>query len=141
MCRCRMGNPKKQSRFICLHCLKEGIGGIQRGGHQREKSHIKTLYCPYCRHKEKHLEVRYCDNFLDMMDKAAKLHEQYYNTEEEKDVMNRYYVHNRTRKTYCLIESNEDMEVGQVVLVKFDNEDVAEMCECEVLRVMNGLES
>lgn len=55
--------------------------------------------------------------------------------------MNRYYVHNKTRKTYCLIESKDNMEVGQTVLVKFDNKDVPEMCECEVLRVMNGLEN
>lgn len=55
--------------------------------------------------------------------------------------MNRYYVYNKTRKTYCLIESKDNIEVGQTVLVKFDNEDVPEMCECEVLRVMKGLES
>lgn len=139
MCRCRMGNPKKRSRFICLHCLREGIGGIQRGGHQREKSHIKDLYCPFCKEETKHLEVRYCDNFLEMMDKGAELHKQYYSTEGEKK-MNRYYVYNKTRDTYCLIESSDIMEVGQTVLVRFDNEDIPEMCECEVLRVMNGLE-
>ena len=55
--------------------------------------------------------------------------------------MNRYYVHNKTRRTYCLIESKDIMEVGQTVLVKFDNEEISEMCECEVLRVMKGLES
>ena len=55
--------------------------------------------------------------------------------------MNRYYVHNRTRKTYCLIESNDVMEIGQTVLVKFDNDEISEMCECEVLHVMKGLES
>ena len=53
--------------------------------------------------------------------------------------MNRYYVHNKTRRTYCLIESQDNMEIGQTVLVKFDNEEIHEMCECEVLRVMNGL--
>lgn len=55
--------------------------------------------------------------------------------------MNRYYVHNKTRKTYCLIETKDIIEVGQTILVKFDNEEISEMCECEVLRVMNGLES
>lgn len=114
MCRCRMGNPKKRSRFICLHCLKEGIGGIQRGGHQREKSHIKDLYCPFCRSEYKHLEVRYCDNFSEMMDKAAELHKQYYGTEGVKK-MNRYYIHNKTRHTWGWMESKDDIEVGQTV--------------------------
>lgn len=55
--------------------------------------------------------------------------------------MNRYYVYNKTRDTYCLIESGDVMEVGQTVLVKFDNKEIPEMCECEVKRVMKGLES
>ena len=55
--------------------------------------------------------------------------------------MNRYYVYNKTRDTYCLIESSVVMEVGQIVLVKFDNKEIPEMCECEVKRVMKGLES
>lgn len=54
--------------------------------------------------------------------------------------MNRYYVKNKTRKTWCFITSKEILDVGQVVLVKFDNEDIPELCECEVLRVMKGLE-
>ena len=55
--------------------------------------------------------------------------------------MNRYYVRNKTRRTWCLIESKEILEIGQVIWVKFDNEDIQELCECEVLRVMKGLES
>lgn len=55
--------------------------------------------------------------------------------------MNRYYVYNKTRRTYCLIESKDIIEVGQTVLVKFDNEEIQEVCECEVLKVMKGLES
>lgn len=54
--------------------------------------------------------------------------------------MNRYYVHNITKKTWCLIDSTEDMQIGQVVWVKFDNEDIDELCECEILHKMNGLE-
>ena len=77
-----MGNPKKQSRFICLHCQKENlIGvGIQRD-HQRKKGHIKDLTCinPGCNGiVTKNLEVRYCDDFEDMMLKASELHEVYY---------------------------------------------------------------
>lgn len=53
----------------------------------------------------------------------------------------RYYVHNKTRHTWCLIESNDLLEVGQTVLVKFDNDDITEMCECEVISKKKGLES
>lgn len=74
-----MGNPKKQSRFICLHCLEENqIGsGIQRSN-QREKGHIKDLYCLQCQAVTKNLEVRYCDNYQEMMEKAEELYRKYY---------------------------------------------------------------
>lgn len=80
MRRCKYGNPKKQSRFICLKCLNENfIGrGIQRGGKQREKGHRKDLYCLNCKEKLKNLEVRYCDSFEEMMNEAEKLHIKYY---------------------------------------------------------------
>lgn len=82
MCRCKYGNPKKKSRWICLRCLKENhVGdGIQRGGKQREKNHVKDLVC-MCTNlgiATKNLEVRYCDNFQEMMDKAERLHIEYY---------------------------------------------------------------
>lgn len=34
-----MGNPKRSSQFLCLHCMQiNHLGsGIQRGGHVREK--------------------------------------------------------------------------------------------------------
>lgn len=55
--------------------------------------------------------------------------------------MNRYYIHNKTRHKWGWMESDKDLEVGQTVKVKFDNEDILEMCECEVLKVKKGLES
>lgn len=55
--------------------------------------------------------------------------------------MNRYYIHNKTRHTWGWMESKDDIEVGQTVLVKFDNDDIEEMCECEVIRKKKGLES
>ena len=56
--------------------------------------------------------------------------------------MYRYYVHNLTRGTYCLIEAKDNLEIGQKILVLFDNEELkGEACECEVLHKMNGLES
>ena len=81
MCRCRFGNPKKMSRFICCRCLKENTVGqhIQRKS-QREKGHVKDLTCLCTGLKEvtKNIEVRYCDNFEEMMNKAEKLHIEYY---------------------------------------------------------------
>ena len=50
--------------------------------------------------------------------------------------MFRYYVHNKTRHTWCIIESKEQLEVGQTVLVDFDNKEIPERCECEVIHVL-----
>ena len=69
-----MGNPKKQSRFICLkHCGENHIlDGLQRGGHQREKKHIKDAFCIICQETVKNLEVRYCDNYQEIIIIIAK---------------------------------------------------------------------
>ena len=76
-----MGNPKKKSQFICLRCLKiNQLGdGIQRT-QQREKGHIKDLTCMCTNLKiiTKNLEVRYCDDFQEMMKKAMELRPKYY---------------------------------------------------------------
>ena len=50
LCRCKMGNPKKSSVFICLKCLDwkfTYIQGIQRSN-QRELGHIKDNVCNRC---------------------------------------------------------------------------------------------
>ena len=73
MCRCRMGNPKKMSRFICLKCLQIGIPGIQRKS-QREKYHIKDLFCTYCKQETKHIEIRHCDWIDEVMSKAEEFY-------------------------------------------------------------------
>ena len=54
-----MGNPKKMSRFICLkHCGENHIlDGLQRGGHQREKKHIKDAFCIECQDITKNIDV------------------------------------------------------------------------------------
>jgi hypothetical protein len=80
MSRYKNGNPKKKSRFICCKCLQENmIGtGIQREHKQREKNHVKDLYCLVDKEVTKNLEVRYCDIFEEMMDKASELHIEYY---------------------------------------------------------------
>lgn len=83
MCRYKYGNPKKQSRFICCKCLNENFigAGIQRAGKQREKGHVKDLTCinKGCNGKiTKNIEVRYCDGYLEIFDKAMELHGEYY---------------------------------------------------------------
>ena len=77
---CKMGNPKKQSRFICLkHCGENYVlNGLQRNRRQREKGHIKDAYCIECQEVTKNLEVRYFDNFDEIMAKTEELHGEYY---------------------------------------------------------------
>ena len=82
MCRCRMGNPKRSSRFICCKCLKENrIGsGIQRSN-QRSKYHIKDLTCfnKGCNGEiTKNVEIRWCDDYLEMLDYAKRIRSRYY---------------------------------------------------------------
>lgn len=78
------GNPERKSKFICIHCLQENhVGdGIQRKpGECREKYHIKHLVC-LCtglQRRTVNMEVRYCDNFDEIMDKVIKVRDQYYN--------------------------------------------------------------
>ena len=72
-----MGNPKTSSQFICLKCLNIGISGIQRKL-QREKLHLKELYCYQCREVTKHIEVRHCDWIGDIMPVAERLHRKLY---------------------------------------------------------------
>ena len=76
MCRCKYGNPKKQSRFICLRCLKQNhIGdGIQRFGRQRPIEHEKDLYCLNCKTITQNMEVRYCDDYAETLEKAIRKH-------------------------------------------------------------------
>lgn len=88
MSRCKNGNPKKASRFICLKCLNENMlaRGIQRKN-QREKEHIKDLICLNCKTITKNEEVRYCD-FYDEIYKLAKIkRESYYTDSMESEVV------------------------------------------------------
>lgn len=76
---CKYGNPRKQSSFICLRCLQFGISGIQRKC-QREKYHVKDLFCAHCKMECKHIEIRYCDWLEEISAKAEELHTEYYGT-------------------------------------------------------------
>lgn len=79
MCRRRNGNPKMKSRFICLNCGKENMigNGIQRGN-QREKHHVKNLFCLNCGRTTQNVEVRYCDNYAEVLEIVPELREEYY---------------------------------------------------------------
>ena len=86
MSRYKNGNPKRQSRFICLSCLQENklAQGIQRKS-QREKFHIKDLYCLSCGKICKCVEIRFCDSFNEVMNKAKEMSKMYYSTENNND--------------------------------------------------------
>ena len=73
------GNPKRSSRFICLYHMGENqLGaGIQRTK-QREKFHVKDLYCPVCFKITKCTEIRWCDTYDEIFNKAVELREEYY---------------------------------------------------------------
>ena len=83
MCRYKNGNPKRASKFLCLHCMKiNQLPGIQRGGHQREKYHIKDLLCINSECKDfictKNIEIRWCDTYEEIYEKAVQIRELYY---------------------------------------------------------------
>ena len=84
-----IGNPKRASQFICLKCMKiNQLGsGIQRGGHQREKYHIKDLLCLTCKDMEttKNIEIRWCDNYEDVYEKAMEIRSNYYEVENNEN--------------------------------------------------------
>lgn len=81
----KIGNPKYSSRFICIKHMGENYlgAGIQRGGKQREKWHIKDLYCVQCRTICKCIEVRWCDSYDEVYNKAIKLRSEYYSVNIE----------------------------------------------------------
>ncbi len=53
----------------------------------------------------------------------------------------RYYILNKTRNTSGWMETQEELEVGMTVMVRFDNADIIELCECVILKKEKGLES
>lgn len=76
------GNPKKQSRFICMKCMRENmiVTGMQRKN-QREIGHTKDIFCIGCKEITKNIEVRYCDNYDEIFEKAKVKRENYYTNE------------------------------------------------------------
>lgn len=54
------------------------LSGIQRGGKQREKFHIKDLLCIRCCSSTKNMEIRWCDTYEEIYEKALQVKERYY---------------------------------------------------------------
>ncbi len=78
---CKNGNAKKSSRFICLRCLKENcVGqGIPRPN-TKEIDHIKNIrcLCIHTEYKTKNLEVRWCDDYKERMERAIEIRHKFY---------------------------------------------------------------
>ncbi len=87
MSRYKNGNPKRQSRFICMKCMQENmlVKGIQRK-HQREKYHIKNITCLICGGETKNIEVRHCDDYTEIFEAAKIKRENYYINDYESEV-------------------------------------------------------
>lgn len=68
---CKNGNPKKRSEFICLSCGRIIMDGIQRP-RQREKDHIKDLFCVFEGKDVKSIEVRWCNSVIEIYYREKK---------------------------------------------------------------------
>ena len=53
-----------QSIFICTVCGNR-FPLMRDHGNQRERGHIKDLWCPFCKADRKFLEVRRGDSYVD----------------------------------------------------------------------------
>ena len=54
------------SDFICPKCNhKQSLP--RKKGKQREKGHIKNIYCPFCKEKTQHVEIRAFDSELEII--------------------------------------------------------------------------
>lgn len=51
-------NPMTESQFYCTKCGRKGIPIPRKKGQQRERGHLKKLYCLFCKEETNHAEVR-----------------------------------------------------------------------------------
>lgn len=77
MSRNKNGNPQLASDFICLSCGRVIMKGIQRP-RQREHLHIKDLYCVFEKKTVKSVEVRWCDEEVEIREHIPELKREYY---------------------------------------------------------------
>lgn len=73
------------SSFICLRCMNTGLSGIYRN-QQREKYHVKDLFCFSCFMNTKHIEIRGCDFKCDILQKAPEIRKRYYADEAADEI-------------------------------------------------------
>ena len=52
-----------KSDFYCVFCSNKGIPVIRQNGAQREKGHLKRLFCLYCNKETNHVEIRPFGNY------------------------------------------------------------------------------
>ena len=65
------------SRFICLKCMRENMSIVRLKG-RRKKYHIKRLGCVNGNEITKKIEIRECDFYEEVIDKAKKIRSDYY---------------------------------------------------------------
>lgn len=46
------------SDFYCTQCGKKGIPIPRKNGNQRERGHLKKIFCIYCNEEVNHVEIR-----------------------------------------------------------------------------------
>lgn len=51
--------------------------------------------------------------------------------------MYRYYVYDKTRKSWHFIELSYEAQIGEIVNVNYGSNDSPIICECEIVRVMS----
>lgn len=75
-----------QNRKVIQECMNENMlaSGIQRQ-RQRERKHIKDLYCLKRREVTKCIEVRFCDSYEEIFEAAKIKRENYYIDEYESE--------------------------------------------------------
>lgn len=52
-----------KSDFYCVFCANKGIPVIRQNGAQRERGHLKKLFCLYCNKETNHVEIRHFGNY------------------------------------------------------------------------------
>ncbi len=74
------------SDFYCLCCLNK-ITLPRKGSRQREKNHLKSIYCIHCKGNVNHYEVRDCDIDFDL--EELKLEIQNGTFDSKKEMLNK----------------------------------------------------
>ena len=70
------------SDFYCLLCLNK-ITLPRKGSRQREKSHLKSIYCIHCKGYVNHYEVRDCDIDFDLEELKSAITDGVFNDKKE----------------------------------------------------------